>query len=46
VMTEEGFKILEINSHQGIACFQYYYPLLENNAAGLFFKTILNEKVK
>lgn len=44
VITEEGFKILEINSHQGINCFQYYYPLLKNNPAELFFKTLLNKK--
>jgi hypothetical protein len=45
VMTEEGFKILEINSMQGINFYQYYYPLGEGNPASSFFrKQILSKK--
>lgn len=36
-LTEKGFKIIEINSHQGIRMFQSYYPLLKDNLAAHFF---------
>lgn len=38
-VTENGFKIFEINSHQGIELFQLTYPLLKDNAAAEFFKS-------
>lgn len=43
VVTEEGFKILEINSFQGMEVFQYYYPLLINNDAAEFFKKLVKK---
>jgi hypothetical protein len=36
-LTETGFKIIEINSHQGIRMLQTYYPLLKDNLASQFF---------
>jgi len=41
VITDDGFKILEINSHQDISWYQYFYPLLEGNPASDF----LNKKL-
>lgn len=36
-LTDSGFKIIEINSHQGIRMYQSYYPLLKDNLASQFF---------
>jgi len=36
-ITDESFKIIEINSHQGIRMLQSYYPLLKENVAADFF---------
>ena len=38
-ITEDGFKIYEINSHQGIELYQLSYPLLKDNPAAEFFKS-------
>lgn len=38
-VTESGFKIYEINSHQGISLYQLTYPLLKDNEAADFFKS-------
>jgi hypothetical protein len=44
-ITDDGFKIIEINSHQGIRMFQVYGPLLrENIAADYFVKHLQNIK--
>lgn len=40
-VTEDGLKIYEINSHQGIVLFQLSYPLLKDNPASDFFKSHL-----
>jgi hypothetical protein len=45
-ITEEGFKIIEINSHQGLKCYQNEYPLLKNNAAASLFKRLITEKAR
>ncbi len=37
-VTEDGMKIFEINSHQGIELFQISGPLLKDNPASEFFK--------
>lgn len=37
-VTEDSFKIYEINSHQGISLYQLSYPLLRDNPATEFFK--------
>ena len=37
-VTNESFKIYEINSHQGIELYQLSYPLLKDNPASEFFK--------
>lgn len=41
-ITDESFKIIEINSHQGIRMLQSYYPLLKENIATDFFIKALN----
>jgi len=41
VITEDDFKILEINSMQGVNFYQYYYPLLIGNPASSFYKALL-----
>ncbi len=44
-ITDNGFKIIEINSHQGLMMFQCYGPLLrENIAANFFNKVFYNDK--
>ena len=45
-ITDNGFKIIEINSHQHIRRYQNYYPLLKENKATLFFKKLLESKVR
>ncbi len=42
VITEEGFKILEINSHQGYTFLQYYCPAFKNPLVADFFTELLN----
>lgn len=37
-VTNEGFKVYEINSHQGIELYQLSFPLLKDNPASEFFK--------
>lgn len=44
VITDDGFKILEINSHQDISWYQHFYPLLEDNPASEFLNKKLKEK--
>lgn len=44
VITDDGFKILEINSHQDIKWYQYFYPLLSDNPSKAFFERLINEK--
>lgn len=44
VVTDDGFKIIEINSMQGIAVFQSYFPLLKNEKTSVFFGRLLEEK--
>lgn len=44
VITNEGFKILEINSHQDIKYIQYYYPLLKDNKASQYYNNILKRR--
>ena len=46
VITNEGFKILEINSHQDIKYIQYYYPLLKDNKASEYYNNILKRRKK
>lgn len=47
-ITEDSFKIIEINSHQDIKLYQYYYPLLKKNEVSNFFNNLLeiNNKIK
>lgn len=40
-ITQEGFKIIEINSHQDVKWYQYYYPILKDNKASKFFKNLI-----
>lgn len=41
-ITDDGFKIIEINSHQGLMMFQCYGPLLKENIAADFFNKVIN----
>jgi hypothetical protein len=43
-ITDNGFKIIDVNSHQDIDWFQWYYPLLIDNPAELFFKKLSSKK--
>ena len=45
-VTESGFKILEINSHEGIAFNQFYSPYLSNENTKDFFLPLLVDKKK
>jgi hypothetical protein len=44
VVTDDGFKIIEINSHQGISNLQLYSPYLKNEITSRFFKELLEQK--
>lgn len=44
VVTDEGFKILEINSHHNITTYQSFQPLLEDSPASDFLNGKLKEK--
>lgn len=43
-ITDDGFKIIEINSHQGLMMFQSFGPLLKDNIAADYFNKVLNNK--
>ena len=43
-ITNKGFKIIEINSHQDVKWYQYYYPILKDNEASEFFINLLRKK--
>lgn len=44
LITDNGFKIIEMNSHQGINLMQVHYPLLENDYSKKFFENQKDEK--
>jgi hypothetical protein len=44
IITDEGFKIIEINSHQGIKFHQYYKPFYKNQLANDFFNQITKNR--
>jgi hypothetical protein len=44
IITEEGFKIIEINSHPGIDYFQTEHPYLRDELTRDFFNGLLEEK--
>jgi len=44
VVTDDGFKIIEINSHEGIALNQRYAPYLQNEPTQRFFTQRIQEK--
>ena len=46
IITDTGFKIIEINSHQAVICHQHYGPILNNTIAKDFFRRLINEKNK
>jgi hypothetical protein len=45
-ITDTGFKILEINSHQSIGFIQKYNPFFTNELSKIFFNGLINEKQK
>lgn len=46
ILTDQGFKIIEINSHQGIKYLQHFEPLLINKTCNKFFQCKIEEKKK
>lgn len=44
VITDEGFKILEINSHQGYTYLQHYCPAFKNPLVTNFFARLINRQ--
>lgn len=44
VITDEGFKIIEINSHPDVDYMQHYLPMYENEYNEKLFKKILKQK--
>lgn len=44
VVTENGFKILEINSHEGIELNQTCAPYMKNEPTKPFFETLLRKR--
>lgn len=44
VITDDGFKIIEINSHRGLITNQYYQPYLQDEVIKIFFTTQIAEK--
>jgi hypothetical protein len=44
IITDEGFKIIEINSHQGIKFHQYYCPFFKNQLSSNFFQELVSKK--
>lgn len=45
IITDNGFKIIEINSHQGIKIHQHYCPIYKNEYCKGFFRRLIEEKV-
>ena len=46
VITDRGFKVLEINSHQGYTFFQYFCPAFKNPLVADFFTGLLDKQSK
>ena len=46
IVTEDSFKILEINSLQGMGIMQVYYPAMENDYNRRFFNKLINNTKK
>jgi len=44
-VTDDGFKIIEINSHQAISTYQSYEPLYKSPQAGEFFKILCKKSL-
>lgn len=44
VVTDDGFKILEINSHHSVTTYQSFHPLLDDGPASEFLNKKLKEK--
>ena len=42
-ITEDGFKLMEINSHPGHVLPQIFHPLLENDVVKAYFKDKLSK---
>ncbi len=43
-VTEDGFKIFEINSHQGLGTYQFFRPIYRNELLKDFFLELVREK--
>lgn len=44
VVTDNGFRVIEINSHSGIRTYQHVYPMLTDERCGAYFRAKLEEK--
>lgn len=44
VITNDGFKVIEINSHRGLITNQYYQPYLQTEITKEFFTTLMTAK--
>jgi len=44
IVTDNGFKIIEINSHQSLQSMQMYYPIFKNEYSKKFFNSLLKGK--
>lgn len=44
LVTDEGFKIIEINSQQGLSVYQYFFPCMRNEITRTFFGRLLEEQ--
>jgi len=44
VATDDGFKVLEINSHQDLWAIQTFYPLLRTDSCRAFFRQVLERQ--
>ena len=44
IVTDDGFKIIEINSHPGLFFMQSYFPALKDEPSKGFFTQLLAEK--
>lgn len=44
IVTDDGFKIIEINSHQGISNLQVYSPFMKDEITNRFFTRLIDQK--
>jgi hypothetical protein len=45
IVTDKGFKVIEINSHQALRSLQHYQPLLNYDLTRDFFQNLIDKKM-